>query len=404
MSAEQLDMNTIEPISTGKKSMFITQNANVTSKQHKTVKLPRIESANRSIADMSHQSSQSTELLKANREMQEVQQQLDLKKAEHHERMAKCKEKEETLAIKAQKLKSEEAKFQLFLKENDAKRSRALKRAQDEVNIRRGKEKEAEALVLECRNINDKLNLARSRLDEHLIYQTYLEKVVEHSEDFTEVSDILKRYQTLSATNDDLQTMVQKNIDDTETYRHHLSQMTKRLQNEVLVKSSEIAEHQERLEKARIETVIADSHKATREDEVKDGIRELGESQMAIFNLFNRCRATHMADSRPKQETKDPFLALRYIEERFRDLAMIVKDGYDQGVVGKVKVREAAVEKQAAHQAANARWGAAGQPATKAAGRPSKRAEGGAMTSHASQSGFFGTNSGSTLKSQPPLQ
>ena len=99
---------------------------------------------------------------------------------------------------------------------------------------------------------------------------------------------------------------------------------------------------------------------------------------------------------------------------------MIVKDGYDQGVVGKVKVREAAVEKQAAHQAANARWGAVGQPATKAAGRPSKRAEGGgedssvreevmmsfiaAMTSHASQSGFFGTNSGSTLKSQPPLQ
>eukprot|EP00960_Hanusia_phi_P055593 763008-Hanusia_phi.AAC.6 len=351
--------------------------------------------------------------------MQEVQQQLEQKKAEHHERMAKCKEKEETLAIKAQKLKSEEAKFQLFLKENDAKRTRALKRAQDEINIRRMKEKEAEALVLESRSINDKLNLARANLDDHLVYQIYLEKVVEHSEDFAEISDILKRYQTLSATNDDLQRMVQKNMDDTETYRHQLSQITKQLQNEVLVKSSEIAEHQERLEKARIESVIADSHKATREDEVKDGIRELGQSHMAIFNLFNRCRATHMADSRPKQETKDPFFALRYIEERFRDLTviaracrlpdlmrvqMIVKDGQEQGIIGKVKVREAAVDKQAAHQAANARWGAAGQAATKVAVKTSKRADGGAMTSHASQSGFFGTNSGSTLKSQPPLQ
>eukprot|EP00960_Hanusia_phi_P055592 763008-Hanusia_phi.AAC.5 len=78
----------VEAAPAGRKSMFITQNANLTSKQHKTVRLPRIErsaptlaqfcltarlnlssSANKSAADVSSQSSQSTELLKANREV-----------------------------------------------------------------------------------------------------------------------------------------------------------------------------------------------------------------------------------------------------------------------------------------------------------------------------------------------
>eukprot|EP00960_Hanusia_phi_P072563 767818-Hanusia_phi.AAC.5 len=50
-----------------------------------------------------------------------------------------------------------------------------------------------------------------------------------------------------------------------------------------------------------------------------------------------------MSDSRPKLDTKDVDVALRYIEERMRELALIVKDGKDRGVIGDVKVREADV-------------------------------------------------------------
>jgi len=260
---------------------------------------------------------------------------------------AKCKEKEEILSMKVSKLKAEEMKFQLFLKENDDKRKRALKRAQDERNIRDLKEIELQQLRIEEKDTEAEQKMSRQNLEKGLVYQTYLEKVVVIApEDFIEIADIIKRYQTLSATNEDLQMLVQTNMDDAESNRLTLSRLSKQLQNEALVKSSEIAELQERLEKAKLQTVIEEGNKADRQDEAKDAIRELGEAQMASFNLYNRCRSTHMADSRPKHETNKVMVALAYIEERFRDLQLIVKEGHEAGVIGKVKIREASLDKQ----------------------------------------------------------
>jgi hypothetical protein len=76
------------------------------------------------------------------------------------------------------KLKQEEMKFQLFLKENDNKRQRAVKRAQDEKNIRDAKEKELELLRIEMKDTEAKLVLSKANLDAGLVYQTYLEEVV----------------------------------------------------------------------------------------------------------------------------------------------------------------------------------------------------------------------------------
>lgn len=328
--------------------MFITQRAQVSGqKMQKAVKLPKIDSA-KGVEPVT-QSSQSTELLLANKEMAEVQRLLDSKKEEFDERMAKCKEKEEILSMKVSKLKAEEMKFQLFLKENDNKRQRAVKRAQDEKNIRDIKEKELEQLRIDMKDTEAKLEVSKQNLEKGLVYQTYLEKVVVTApEDFTEIADIIKRYQTLSATNEDLQKLVQTNMDDAEENRITLYRLSKQLQNEALVKSSEIAELQERLEKAKLQTVIEEGNKAHRQDEAKDAIREKGEAQMAAFNLYNRCRATHMADSRPKHETNKVMVALAYIEERFRDLQLIVKEGHEAGVIGKVKIREAVLDKQMA--------------------------------------------------------
>jgi hypothetical protein len=81
--------------------------------------------------------SQSTELLVAKKKMAEVQELLDQKKAEFRSRMEKCKESEEALARKQEQVKEQIAKFTRFTKENDAKRQRALKRAQDEINMRK---------------------------------------------------------------------------------------------------------------------------------------------------------------------------------------------------------------------------------------------------------------------------
>ena len=53
-----------------------------------------------------------------------------------------------------------------------------------------------------------------------------------------------------------------------EDNRLDLYQKSKQLQNEALVKSSEIAELQERLEKAKLQTAIEEGNKAHRQDSV----------------------------------------------------------------------------------------------------------------------------------------
>ena len=292
--------------------------------------------------------------------------------------------------MKVAKLKAEEMKFQLFLKENDNKRQRAVKRAADESKERAKKEEERLEREQELKETEAKLITSRTNLDKDLVYQTYLEKVVAAApEDFTEIADIIKRHQTLSATNQDLQMLVQTNMDDAESNRLTLYQLSKQLQNEALVKSSEIAELQERLEKAKLQTAIEEGNKAHRQDSVKDAIRELGEAQMAAFNLYNRCRATHMADSRPKHETNKVMVALAYIEERFRDLQLIVKEGHDAGVIGKVKVREAVVDRITA--APKTAGGVAASGATKSLkGTSSAKGMAGALM-NASQSGISST-------------
>lgn len=290
------------------------------------------------------------------------------------------------------KLKQEEMKFQLFLKENDNKRQRAVKRAQDEKNIRDAKEKELELLRIEMKDTEAKLVLSKANLDAGLVYQTYLEEVVKAApEDFSEIADIIKRYQTLHATNEDLQKLVQTNMDDAESSRLTLYNLSKQLQNDALVKGSEIAELQERLENSKLQSLLEEGNKEQRQDKAKDAIRELGEAQMASFNLYNRCRATHLADSRPKHETNKVMVALAYIEERFRDLQLIVKE---------VKIREAAVDKQMSiPKTTGVSTLAAGKSAKAPQG--SKGMVGAPMNSSmtASQSGM-----GQTAAAQPPLQ
>ena len=109
-------------------SVFITQRAQVTGqKVSKSLKLPKINSAMG--VESVTQSSLSTQLIEANKEMVAVQQQLDQKKIDHNEHMARCKQREEVLAMKQAKLRSEAENYERIIGvETNIKRERAEKR------------------------------------------------------------------------------------------------------------------------------------------------------------------------------------------------------------------------------------------------------------------------------------
>ena len=88
--------------------------------------------------------SQSTLLLQKQKKMQDVQSELLRKKREFEQRMRKCNEKE--LAEKQQKIRESVVHFEKFVKENDVKRARAMKKERDEINACKQKEQEIIAL------------------------------------------------------------------------------------------------------------------------------------------------------------------------------------------------------------------------------------------------------------------
>lgn len=64
-----------------------------------------------------------------------------------------CKAREEALKAKQQKIKDRVGKFDRFLKENEAKRNRALRKYQQEVESNKLKLKELNHLNLELANL-----------------------------------------------------------------------------------------------------------------------------------------------------------------------------------------------------------------------------------------------------------
>ena len=85
-----------------------------------------------------------TRLLEKRREMNEVEQALNAQKDEYQMKMESLQQRREELERKEYQLKSSLLKFDKFLKENDSKRARALKKATSEQEQSKMKTREIE--------------------------------------------------------------------------------------------------------------------------------------------------------------------------------------------------------------------------------------------------------------------
>uniref|UniRef100_A0A6V2NA19 DUF4200 domain-containing protein n=1 Tax=Emiliania huxleyi TaxID=2903 RepID=A0A6V2NA19_EMIHU len=136
--------------------------------------------------------SQSTQLLQRKKEMAAVQLELDKKKDEFLSRMRRCTEREEELAERQDAIKEQVRKFDKFLKENDAKRARALRKAGEEAKIREAREAERVALeaeLLRQRAAQGEIEAALRNLERP---EQFLARACEHSDYFEDIEAILR--------------------------------------------------------------------------------------------------------------------------------------------------------------------------------------------------------------------
>mmetsp|Transcript_8955 Transcript_8955/g.15347 ORF Transcript_8955/g.15347 Transcript_8955/m.15347 type:complete len:316 (+) Transcript_8955:368-1315(+) len=266
--------------------------------------------------------SQSTVLLQKKKRMQEVQSELDRKKLEYKQRMKKCSEKEQELAEKQARIREAVVRFEKFVKENDAKRARAVKKERDESTSRLQKEQEIGILKQEHQELAKTKEKYLRLLEKLSVFESYVESVLEPSQnEFHEIDDVLRRHSTLTHTNKDLRHVVEQGNHEIEELRGKLSQFHKDKQDEILIATSDIAGQQKRSDFMKNENSKVEQELQYRDNAYNDRKRRLGEAKMAIRNIYQRCKKGNV----PHEDLNNFDRLLEYVQNRLLDLGAIAR-------------------------------------------------------------------------------
>ncbi|PIK44422.1 putative coiled-coil domain-containing protein [Apostichopus japonicus] len=227
-----------------------------------------------------------TRLLEKRREMAEVESALGGQKEEFQMKMESLQQRREELERKEFQLKESLQKFDKFLKENDSKRARAVKKAHDETDLRKTKEMEISRLDTDIGELESKKKKLMKRLDKHRIYHRYLERTLETAEEFQEIREIIARYETLVATHQDLVDKSNQTQDAVDYQKSQLVKFTEDKNNEILNFNNQLAMLQTRLDKAQSEAVKWESVWTHIKNTAAKKTLLLGRIKMATHNLF----------------------------------------------------------------------------------------------------------------------
>ncbi|XP_029427584.1 cilia- and flagella-associated protein 73 isoform X2 [Rhinatrema bivittatum] len=227
-----------------------------------------------------------TRLLEKKREIEEVEHALTAQKEEFQMKMESLQQRREELERKEEQLKDSVFKFDRFLKENDSKRSRAEKKTSVERLLTAQKEKEAVRMQEEITLLTQKEQQLSKRVEKYAIFQSYLQKVLEKSEEFQDIPEMVNRFNTLMATQAKLMIREVADQEAMEQERMQLHQYVEEKQSVILQLNNELAGLKTKLEKARSITLQLESKWAHLQNTAMEKTLLIGRIKMATFNIF----------------------------------------------------------------------------------------------------------------------
>ena len=202
--------------------------------------------------------------------------------------------REENLRKHDLELQNSLVKFNKFLQENEAKRNRATKRYEEECKLRIAKEKEAKKLKEKLEGDRKEIEKLKHILRDRTKYQIYLDSVVEHaSEDYEEVAELLNRYRTLKAAQNDLKRRAEAASKSIDSIRSELRHFTKERTTEILQRNNKLSKLRKEIDHSETYRIgVQNEMNATaRSSSAKTMLVE--EIIMAVDNLRQRCTSKH---------------------------------------------------------------------------------------------------------------
>lgn len=267
-----------------------------------------------------------TRLLEKRREKAEVEQALEALKEEFQMKMESLQQRREEVERKEMQLKESLLKFDKFLKENDSKRIRAIKKATVEREMKKVKDKEIEKLQMELEVLTSQRDRLHRRLERNAIYHRFLDRVLETAEDFHEVREVIARYDTLNATHEDLLLADQVTQTKIEEEKRSLILYTEAKNNEILNFNNELSNLQTRFDKAQLSSVRWESKWTHIKTTAATKTLLLGRVKMAAHNLYQVVKRHQRSRREEDSDTEDTNEQLLQVQQYIQDLTQIVTD------------------------------------------------------------------------------
>lgn len=267
-----------------------------------------------------------TRLLEKRREMAEVESHLLAEREEFQMKMESLHQRREELERKQHQLKESILKFDKFLRENDAKRERAEKKAKDERELQKAKQKEIERLQNDIKNLMKFKDKFQQDVQKYSKFNSFLEKTVEVSDEFQEIHEIIDRYETLVTNYQDLLLIQKENEDKINNEKREFNMYCDDKITQKVILSNQNGELQTKLENAQNESHKAESEWNHIQTTAAVKTLEIGKIRMAIRNLYDLVLKHRAKEQEQEEISLDTDYQLKKVQEFVSDLTAITNE------------------------------------------------------------------------------
>ncbi|XP_078418330.1 coiled-coil domain-containing protein 42 homolog isoform X3 [Cetorhinus maximus] len=262
--------------------------------------IPVITQATAEILASDRKIPQTTLVLKKEVEVDQVNAELEAKRQEFFQRMEAITQRRAEFERKEQVNRERALKFDKFLRDNEAKRRRAIKKYQFEVKENGVKKKELQDLLQQFEEMKVRQQKLQRAVSKCKVYEDYLLKVIDNlPENYLEYSAesmvmcIIRKHETLGATNETLinnlsrlSDEVEQRQHDSETLRQEYDTTKLMINSQLSVRRMECDEIKERNKRMEMKLNL---HRGNFIHQSKG----LGALLLAINNLADQCYMRH---------------------------------------------------------------------------------------------------------------
>ncbi|XP_053341802.1 coiled-coil domain-containing protein 42 homolog isoform X1 [Clarias gariepinus] len=228
-----------------------------------------------------------TRLLEKRRHMKHVDGVLRTQRQEFEVKRQSVRQRREELKKKEENLKDSLLKFDKFLKENDAKRARGVRKAESERAVLRERERELERLHTDIAALLVKKEKLEERVERFKVYSEFLHTVMKTGTKFEDVGQLVSRFETLMSTREQLlrrqSEMERQRERDRLELRRYVSE-----QNSVLLQhSNTLSQLQTELDNALSYTLTQESSWTHTQAAAVTDTHQLSQIKVATLNLYH---------------------------------------------------------------------------------------------------------------------